>query len=106
VNNALSQKDWIAEGHVISTTNGADLYAKYCASCHGKQGKGDGAGALNLPSGLPAFAPNMQTPYVFGRVWNGVPENTMPPFQWLLAESDIWDITSYVGTLPGQGGGK
>jgi mono/diheme cytochrome c family protein len=104
---SLSQADWTKEGHVISTTNGADLYAIYCATCHGKQGKGDGPGALKLTSGGYApFALNMQTPYVFERVWYGVPESIMPPFQWLLNETDIWDIVSYLATLPGQGGGK
>lgn len=103
----LSQDNWIGEGHVISTTHGANLYAIYCATCHGDQGNGDGPGAMKLPGGgMAAFAPNMQMPYVFGQVWYGVPESIMPPFQWILDESDIWDIVSYLATLPGQGGGK
>jgi mono/diheme cytochrome c family protein len=35
-----------------------------------------------------------------------VPETIMPPFNWLISESDIWDITAYVQqiTATSQGG--
>ena len=34
-----------------SASSGADMYANYCASCHGRTGKGDGpaASALKIP---------------------------------------------------------
>jgi hypothetical protein len=34
-----------------------------------------------------------------------VSDSTMFPFQWLLSESEIWDITAYIETLAGQQGG-
>ncbi len=36
-----------------SPMNGAQLYAAYCASCHGETGKGDGPAAPALKSKLP-----------------------------------------------------
>ena len=43
----------------VSSESGAELYREYCASCHGKDGKGDGpaAGALKIrPPDLTALA--------------------------------------------------
>ena len=46
-------------GAVVTVENGAELYRSYCASCHGAEGKGDGALAPNLrvaPSDLTRLA--------------------------------------------------
>jgi mono/diheme cytochrome c family protein len=96
----LSKDNWIGEGHVISTTHGADLYATYCAVCHGANGMGESPGAARLASGGPAPYPaNMGEAYIFWRTWDGVPDSIMPPFQWLLSETDVWDIVSHVEDL-------
>ena len=103
----LSQDNWIGEGHVISVTNGADLYATYCATCHGDKGQGNGVGTTGAPSGSPAPLPdNMETAYIFWRIWEGVPDGVMGPFNWILSEEDIWDITTYVESLFPSGGGQ
>jgi mono/diheme cytochrome c family protein len=105
----LSQDNWIGEGHVISTTHGADLYAIYCTTCHGDKGQGDGPGTVGNASQGPAPYPaDIPEAYIFWRVWDGVPESTMPPFQWLLADDEIWDVVSYMVSLTStqQGGGK
>jgi mono/diheme cytochrome c family protein len=103
----LSPDDWTGAGNVISATHGADLFAAYCATCHGDKGQGDGAGVANLPSGGPAPYPaNLDQAYVFWRVWYGVPEAIMPPYQWLLSEADIWDLAAHVTDLTKQGGGQ
>jgi mono/diheme cytochrome c family protein len=105
----LSQDNWIGEGHVISTTHGADLYATYCATCHGDKGQGDGPGAQALPGGGPApYPPDMAQAYLFWRVWDGVPGSVMPPFRWLLADDEVWDLTAYVigFNTSTQGGGQ
>lgn len=103
----LSQDNWIGEGHVISTTHGADLYGTYCATCHGDKGQGNGPGTVgNASQGPVAFPADMGEAYIFWRVWDGVPESTMPPFQWLLADDEIWDITAYVtGPISTKQGG-
>jgi mono/diheme cytochrome c family protein len=105
----LSQDNWIGEGHVISTTHGADLYAIYCATCHGDKGQGDGPGTVgNASQGPAAYPADMGEPYTFWRLWDGVPGSVMPPFKWLLADDEVWDVVSYVVSLTStqQGGGK
>lgn len=104
----LSQEYWTRQGHVISTTHGADLYATYCATCHGDKGQGEGPGVTNLSSGGPApFPANMSLSYIYWRVWDGVPESIMYRFQWFFTEADVWDVSFYVETLVGtQGGGQ
>ncbi len=104
----LSQDNWIAEGHVISTTNGLNLYTTYCLTCHGDQGQGNGPGTQGNASGSPApFPPDMPQPYVFWRIRDGVPDSIMPPFQWLLTETEVWDVSAYTESLvtKKQGGG-
>jgi mono/diheme cytochrome c family protein len=91
---------YVSEGHTISVTHGADVFAQYCATCHGDQGQGNGPGTQNSASGGPAAYPaNMGEAYIFWRVWEGVPDSVMYPFQWLLSDSDVWDVTVYVDQL-------
>ncbi len=98
----LSPDNWAAHGNVISDTNGADLYATYCTTCHGDKGRGDGDGVAALPSGGPAVFPDkMDFNYVMWRIRDGVPESIMPAFRWLLKEPDFWDIATYVTELGG-----
>jgi mono/diheme cytochrome c family protein len=91
---------WKEEGHTIDTQHGADLFKKYCASCHGDNGQGlqpDTSGSL--PGGLSYPAPlpkNMPFNYIFWRVWEGVPNTRMGPFSTLLSETDIFDLSSYL----------
>lgn len=103
----LSEANWTDEGHVISETLGADLYNIYCATCHGSDGQGNGPGTVDSASGGPAPYPaDMSDPYVMWRMWDGVPDSMMPPFNWLLNETQMWDILAHVRTLTGssQGG--
>jgi mono/diheme cytochrome c family protein len=104
----LSADNWTGEGHTISTDHGAELYGTYCATCHGDDGQGNGSGTDGNASGSPAaFPTDMPETYIFWRVWEGVPESVMPPFNWLLSETDIWDITAHVQDMTStQGGGQ
>lgn len=102
----LSSANWEAEGHVISETYGADLYSVYCATCHGPDGMGDGPGTVdNASQGPAAFPQDMGEAYIIWRIWEGVPDSMMPPFQWLLSETEIWDITAHVQQMTSTGGG-
>jgi mono/diheme cytochrome c family protein len=103
----LSKQNWLDEGHTISVTNGADLYATYCTGCHGDKGQGGVEGLASHPSGGPApFPPDLPEAYILWRVWEGVPDSMMYPFQWLLSEADIWDVTAYVESVNSTGGGQ
>ena len=103
----LSSDNWTGEGNVISVDDGQTLYTQFCEGCHGASGQGDGPGVQNLPSGGPAaYAPDLPEAYIFWRVWEGVDNAIMPPFNWLISETDIWDITAFVQqmTAAQQGG--
>lgn len=103
----LSKTNWTDEGHVISESDGADYYATYCATCHGDGGQGDGPGTQGSASGAPApFPSGMSDAYIMWRMWDGVPDTMMPPFNWLLNETVLWDINAHVQTLTAgsQGG--
>jgi cytochrome c oxidase cbb3-type subunit II len=86
----------------ISPADGKPIYEQYCATCHGDRGLGDGSGAKGLPGGAPARLPkDMNYPYIFSAVRNGVPHTMMYGFQPLLTESEIWNVTAYTVELTG-----
>jgi mono/diheme cytochrome c family protein len=104
----LSKDNWVGEGNSVSSEHGMELYGAYCATCHNANGLGNGPGTVGNASGSPApFPEGMSENYIFWRTWEGVPGTVMYPFQWLLSEGDIWDLTVYVRSLttPDSGGG-
>jgi cbb3-type cytochrome oxidase cytochrome c subunit len=105
----VSSDVYVSEGHTISPTHSTDLYATYCATCHGDQGQGNGPGTEDSVSkGPAAFPSDMGEAYIYWRTWEGVPESTMYPFKWLLTGNEVWDITVYLNNLTSsqQGGGS
>lgn len=96
---------YVSEGHTISVTHGANLYATYCATCHGDAGQGNGPGTEGSASGGPtAFPADMGEAYIYWRIWEGVPDSTMYPFKWLLP-GDAWDIVVHVDRMTSSTGG-
>jgi cytochrome c553 len=104
----VSSQVYIDEGHTISETLGMTLFNQYCVTCHGENGQGDGPGTKgNASQGPAAYPADMGEAYISWRIHEGVPESIMYPFEWLLTDSDIWDITVYLNNLTStnQGGG-
>ncbi len=106
----LSMQNWLDEGHTISADHGGQLYQQYCAACHGADYKGNGPDTIQYgipaPSALPA---DMSEPYIYWRIWDGVPNTMMYPFGSVLSGGDVWDITSYlesqgIGPAPSSSG--
>jgi cytochrome c oxidase cbb3-type subunit 2/cytochrome c oxidase cbb3-type subunit I/II len=91
----------------IVPSAGQPIYEKYCTTCHGATGQGDGPGAANLLGGHPAPLPqNMNLPYIFAVTRGGITNTHMYGFQPLLEEIDIWNVTAYVvGLTGGKWGG-
>ena len=88
---------YLSEGHTINVENGPPLYSKYCATCHGDTGAGDGPGnSGNASEGPAAFPQDMGESYIYWRIWDGVPESMMYPFKWLLNDQEVWEITTYM----------
>ena len=86
----------------IDPAKGQPTFEKYCATCHGKDGKGDGPGTAILASGSPAPLPgDMNYPYIFWRVREGASGSMMYGFEPLLTEMQIWEVTAYVVGLTG-----
>ena len=86
----------------VVPARGKPLYERYCSTCHGSDGKGNGAGTRKLVSGSPAPLPkDMNLPYIFAAVRRGIPGTMMYGFDPLLTETDIWDLTAYTVTLTG-----
>ncbi|PIZ05910.1 MAG: cytochrome C [Flavobacteriales bacterium CG_4_10_14_0_8_um_filter_32_5] len=81
---------------------GKTLYAKHCASCHGKKGLGDGSKAPELKGDLGDFSSaefHKQTDgEIFFRLIDGYED--MPSFKKKIAsDEDRWLIVNYVRTL-------
>ena len=112
---------FVEEGGTLSPENGKTQYNAFCAGCHGARGQGNGLALAKSVSGAPAaFPAGMAEGYIYWRVAQGVPESMMPAYAPLefqsqvtttfvsggsksLTETDLRDITAYVGELaPGQ----
>jgi len=92
----------------VTVQRGQQVYAMYCANCHGQAGKGDGLSGQSLP-----IKPQDLTD---GRVLNPLPDHflftiisqgaqavglspLMPPFKPQLSDTQIQDVIAYVRTL-------
>lgn len=87
-----------------SLVRGEGLYRRYCASCHGDAGAGDGALAAGLDpaaADLSDFAVLRTVPPVefFRKINVGVAGTAMPGFTEQLDVDDRWAVALYAATL-------
>ncbi len=86
---------------------GRDLYRKYCVSCHGETGAGDGPAARSLKfpprdfrlaefSFSPGKLPAQQE--LIDRIRSGVPERGMPAWTG-MREEDLSALADYIKTF-------
>jgi mono/diheme cytochrome c family protein len=88
--------------------NGRDLYFKYCVSCHGEAGAGDGPAARSLkfpPRDFRvaefSFVPEGELPSheaLMERIQTGVPGRGMPPWTG-MREDDLSALADYIKTF-------
>ena len=88
------------EAHTVSAKSAAVLFAKNCASCHGKDGraktlKGKLKHARNLTD--PTWQGNVGDERLFNAVMNG--KGKMPAYGKKLSEPQIDSLVSYVRAL-------
>ena len=86
-----------------SVSEGATIYARECASCHGAGGFGDGLAGKRLaipPTNLRAFIAERIEGYFASQVAYGKTGNQeMPVFVETLSINQIWHVTNFVFSL-------
>lgn len=96
-----SQERWdmLAYSYTLSTTvgelqRGADLFAAYCADCHGPNGSA--AAVVDLTD--QQFMSQITGTGLYRAIAEG--KGTMQAFDGQLPEDDIWALVAYLRTLP------
>lgn len=79
--------------------NGKQIFSKYCAGCHGTEGKGDGYKLLGAdPANLTAPVTKKKSDAVLLKtIHEG--KSSMPSWNIRLSEQDGRDVLAYVRTL-------
>ena len=86
-----------------SINRGQNLYMDKCAVCHGEKGDGNGPAAESFE--IPPWSFSDGTPddysdgYLFQKIKNGGVWYEMPPFGFILKETEIWDLVNYLRSL-------
>ncbi|MCW5517234.1 c-type cytochrome [Muriicola sp. Z0-33] len=81
---------------------GRITYSKYCKTCHGSKGKGDGSAAKLLETPVADFSADVfkdQTDgSIYYKVYTG--RNEMPGFEKIIREEeDLWLLVNYIKDL-------
>jgi cytochrome c oxidase cbb3-type subunit 3 len=71
--------------------DGARLYSRNCAACHGNDGKG----GVGVPLALPSFINSVPDSYLQKTIRHGRPGRVMPAFR-TLSDAQVRAIVSYV----------
>ena len=97
-----------------SLTRGSELFTRYCATCHGDEGGGNGPvagppfGTGPLGFVWPIAGPNsmikaLSEGHIYTTISLGSVNGRMPNYQRIEPE-DRWHVVNYVRNLNGQGG--
>jgi high-affinity iron transporter len=87
-----------------SLASGLRVYGALCATCHGAEGRGDGAAAARLdprPANLrdPSLLASTTPLDYYRRITHGVPATAMPAFESILSREERWDVVAHVFAL-------
>ena len=92
--------------HPARADDGAQLYARHCAACHGY----DGRGGVGVPLSLPAFLAGVSDDYLIKTIKLGRPGRVMPTFH-SLRKTEIEAIVAHLrswqpagAAVPASGG--
>jgi mono/diheme cytochrome c family protein len=97
--------------NAVSVEAGKAVFAKYCRSCHGAEGKGDGAGT---PKDVhPANLTDAKWDHgstdgeIFTTIKMGIPPKfDMDSWDGRIKDPDIWNLVNYIKTLAPKPGAK
>lgn len=90
-----------------SVAAGKIVYERYCASCHGDSGLGDGPAAAGLeppPADLAVHVPLHPDADLYGFVSEGIEGTAMAALGDRLSEEEIWHVINYARALAEDGG--
>ena len=82
-----------------SLAAGQVVYERYCQTCHGVNGHGDGPGAAGLeppPADLTVHAPHHGDAHMFGFISNGIEGTAMVGLRESLTDDEIWHVINFV----------
>ncbi len=88
--------------------SGRELYARFCAPCHGARGGGDGPNARYLPvrptiHADSAYLSTRPDDTLFDAIYGGGyilnRSHRMPAFGWTLTREEIWSLVRYLRQL-------
>lgn len=84
-----------------SITAGKAVYVRDCLSCHGKEGKGDGPAAKDLPKKSGDLSDPKMWEETDGALFWKISEGKAPMtgYEKLLSEEDRWHVVNYLRTL-------
>jgi mono/diheme cytochrome c family protein len=86
-----------------SVVQGAQLFAKNCAVCHGEGGEGDGPGSAGLdppPANLRLEAIQANSDGTFFYViTNGIEGSAMPAWERTLSDEERWHLVNFIRSL-------
>ena len=90
----------VAKGEA-SNKAGMALYTKYCGSCHGKTGLGNGPKARSLKDFSGDFSGDYYQNQTDGEHFykTKVGRGEMPKYEGKLSDEDMWNIVNYMRTF-------
>jgi len=92
-------------GDATSQARGADLFAGFCAGCHGDSGRGDGPAAGGLSRPPPDFTALNRPDSVLAMAITFGQGTEMPDWDDVLTPAEVWDLVNHLQTLQSRGGG-
>jgi mono/diheme cytochrome c family protein len=91
---------------IQTVENGKGYFQKYCVTCHGDFGEGNGPASAALdpkPKNLKEAQNMFSDGYLFWRISEGGTmepfKSSMPPWKSVLDEDEIWEIIVYIRSL-------
>ena len=89
------------KGNTTSIAAGKLIYVKYCVTCHGDKGKGDGIAAPGLPKPPADHTSNFVQSQTDGALYwiISAGNNPMPTYKKTLSPSQRWQVVNFIRTL-------
>lgn len=89
------------KGNTASIAAGKLIYVKYCVTCHGDKGKGDGIAAPGLPRPPADHTSNFVQSQTDGALYwiISAGNNPMPTYKKTLTPEQRWQVVNFIRTL-------